>query len=98
MANSYQVSELVSARLQQSQPMLIDGQWCQASHGETLPVFNPSSAEQISELANGSLQDVDRAVAAARTSFDSGVWRKKNACPTGKNSLAGCGFVGRKWR
>jgi len=84
MATAYTVSPKVAKRLQQCQPMLIDGHWCQAKAGATLPVFNPSSAKQISESANGNESDVDAAVAAARASFDSGIWRKKTPAQRAK--------------
>jgi acyl-CoA reductase-like NAD-dependent aldehyde dehydrogenase len=41
-----------------------------------IPVFNPSTEEQIAEVADADQAAVDAAVARARESFESGVWRK----------------------
>jgi acyl-CoA reductase-like NAD-dependent aldehyde dehydrogenase len=42
----------------------------------TIPVFNPSTEEQIAEVVDSSQATVDAAVARARETFESGVWRK----------------------
>ena len=41
-----------------------------------IPVFNPSTEEQIAEVADSNAAAVDAAVARARDTFESGVWRK----------------------
>ena len=41
-----------------------------------IPVFNPSTEEQIAEVADADQATVDAAVARARETFESGVWRK----------------------
>lgn len=41
-----------------------------------IPVFNPSNEEQIAEVVDSDQKTVDAAVARARETFDSGVWRK----------------------
>ena len=41
-----------------------------------IPVFNPSTEEQIAEVADADQAAVDAAVARARETFESGVWRK----------------------
>jgi acyl-CoA reductase-like NAD-dependent aldehyde dehydrogenase len=41
-----------------------------------VPVFNPSTEEQIAEVADADQAAVDAAVARARETFESGVWRK----------------------
>ena len=38
---------------------------------DTMPVFNPANAQQVAEVALGNEADVDRAVAAAQSAFDS---------------------------
>jgi aldehyde dehydrogenase (NAD+) len=42
----------------------------------TIPVFNPSTEEQIFEVVDSDQAAVDAAVARARETFESGVWRK----------------------
>ncbi|HEY0226971.1 MAG TPA: aldehyde dehydrogenase family protein [Mycobacterium sp.] len=41
-----------------------------------VPVFNPSTEEQIAEVPDSDQAAVDAAVARARETFESGVWRK----------------------
>jgi acyl-CoA reductase-like NAD-dependent aldehyde dehydrogenase len=47
-----------------------------AAGSTTIPVFNPSTEELIGEVPDADKAAVDRAVARARETFDSGVWRK----------------------
>jgi acyl-CoA reductase-like NAD-dependent aldehyde dehydrogenase len=44
-----------------------------------IPVFNPSTEEQITEVVDSGQATVDAAVARARETFESGVWRKAPA-------------------
>src|SRR5918992_3853780 len=52
------------------QQMFIDGDWADASSGETVDVINPATEEEIARVPKGDAADVDRAVAAARTAFE----------------------------
>ncbi|HEY0625803.1 MAG TPA: aldehyde dehydrogenase family protein [Allosphingosinicella sp.] len=54
--------------------LFINGEWVRSTHGKTLPVFDPSTGKQVSAIVDASVEDVDRAVAAARTAFDDGRW------------------------
>ena len=45
--------------------MFINGDWSDASDGETTSVINPATEETISDVPKGTVADVDRAVAAA---------------------------------
>jgi aldehyde dehydrogenase (NAD+) len=47
----------------------IDGSWMEPLGGTRLPVIDPSTEQQIGEIALGTEADVDRAVAAARRAF-----------------------------
>src|SRR5918998_5104894 len=51
--------------------MFIDGDWADAASGETTPVVNPATEEEIAQVQKGDAADVDRAVAAARAAFES---------------------------
>jgi acyl-CoA reductase-like NAD-dependent aldehyde dehydrogenase len=61
--------------LAKTQPMLIGDQWVPAASGETLAVIDPATELEITSLASGGFDEVDRAVGLARASFESGVWR-----------------------
>ena len=53
--------------------LLIDGQWCDAASGRTLPVVNPATGQEIGRVAHAGMADLDRALAAAQRGFE--VWR-----------------------
>src|SRR6202521_274155 len=64
--------------------LLIDGQWTGASkHFDTT---NPATGEVLTQIAEASAADVDRAVQAARRAFEdrSGPWRKMSASERGR--------------
>ena len=53
----------------------IDGEWVDASSGRTFPSINPTTAEPWYEAAEGTREDVDRAVRSARAAFEHPSWR-----------------------
>jgi acyl-CoA reductase-like NAD-dependent aldehyde dehydrogenase len=57
-----------------SRQLFIDGEWTDASDGASRATVNPATGEVITEVAAGTVDDVDRAVAAARRAFDEGPW------------------------
>ncbi len=64
--------------------LLIDGQWVDGS--KTFDTINPATGEKLTQIAEASAADVDRAVEAARRAFDgrSGAWRKMPASERGR--------------
>ena len=52
----------------------IGGEWVDAASGETFDVVNPATEETIATVPAGDREDARRAIAAARTAFDSGEW------------------------
>lgn len=54
--------------------MLIDGKLVEAEGGATFDNVNPATEEVLGQVASGSAQDMERAVAAARRAFDSTDW------------------------
>lgn len=54
----------------------IAGERCFALSNETFATLNPSTGKTLAQVAKCDANDVDRAVAAARTAFDSGMWSK----------------------
>lgn len=51
----------------------INGEWCESSIGKVAPVLNPATGEVLAEVTQSAKEDVDRAVAAAKTAQKS--WR-----------------------
>lgn len=56
--------------------LFIDGKWEEPISGRTIPVMNPATAEQLTSVPDVGPEDVDRAVKAARRTFESRVWRQ----------------------
>jgi len=54
----------------------IDGRFVDAASGETFDTENPANGEVIAHVQAGGLEDIDRAVAAARRSFEDGRWSR----------------------
>lgn len=81
---AYQMSAGVRARLATPQKLLIDGQWCDAGDGATCEVFDPSSGTVVSRAAIATVEDCDRAVAAARAAFERGDWTGLTPAERGK--------------
>ncbi len=54
--------------------LYIDGQWCPAAAGRTLPVVNPANHQEIGTVAYAERADLDRALEAAEKGFKA--WRK----------------------
>lgn len=62
-SNRYSVDPQISGQF------YINGRWSLPVRPATLPVVNPATEEVVAEVARGSSEDVDRAVAAARAAF-----------------------------
>jgi aldehyde dehydrogenase (NAD+) len=58
--------------------LFINGRLESASDGKTSPTIEPATEEPWAEVASASVDDVDRAVSAARKAHESGVWRNKS--------------------
>jgi acyl-CoA reductase-like NAD-dependent aldehyde dehydrogenase len=69
--------DLEVAKFLRDQPkkLFIGGRWAEAEGGKTFTVEDPSTGEELARVAEAQASDVDRAVAAARVSFDRGTWR-----------------------
>ncbi|XP_073010757.1 aldehyde dehydrogenase family 2 member B7, mitochondrial-like [Typha latifolia] len=56
--------------------LLINGQFVDSVSGRTFPTSDPRTGEVIAHVAEGDVEDTNRAVAAARKAFDEGPWPK----------------------
>lgn len=46
--------------------LLIDGEWGEAAAGAVFATHDPATGEKVTDVAHGTAEDVNRAVAAAR--------------------------------
>jgi len=54
--------------------LFINGEWVESKSKKLFPVSDPSSEEVIAQVPDANSEDVDRAVAAAKTAFEEGPW------------------------
>jgi aldehyde dehydrogenase (NAD+) len=64
--------------------LLINNRWVPSESGKTFATINPSTGEEICQVAEADAADVDKAVHAARTAFDQGPWKKMRASERGR--------------
>ncbi|WP_030515333.1 aldehyde dehydrogenase family protein [Nocardia sp. NRRL WC-3656] len=62
----------------------IGGRWRDASGGATYRSENPTTLEHICDIADASAEDVDDAVRAAQSAFDSSGWRQMGGAERGR--------------
>lgn len=55
--------------------LFINGEWSESCLGRTIPVMNPATGEELTTVADAGPEDVERAVQAARESFERKTWR-----------------------
>jgi aldehyde dehydrogenase (NAD+) len=56
--------------------LLINNRWVNSQSGKTFASVNPTTGEEICQVAEADVADVNIAVKAARAAFDHGPWRK----------------------
>ena len=64
--------------------LLINNRWVPSESGKTFATINPSTGEEICQVAEADAADVDKAVAAARAAFDQGPWKRMKASERGR--------------
>src|ERR1700682_2380150 len=79
-----QVDERVSDFVTTPRKMLINGTWRESVSGKTFKTYNPATGDVLAEVAEGDRADINQAVKAARTAFDSGPWRKMTTSERGR--------------
>jgi aldehyde dehydrogenase (NAD+) len=64
--------------------LLIDNRWIASESGKTFATIDPSTGEEICQIAEADAADVEKAVRAARAAFERGPWRKMSASERGQ--------------
>ncbi|MGA0709837.1 MAG: aldehyde dehydrogenase [Ilumatobacteraceae bacterium] len=75
MPTKQEWTERAEAQVKRTQ-LFINGKFVDAASGKTFESINPRDGKLIANVAEGDAEDVNRAVAAAKASFDAGVWRE----------------------
>lgn len=57
-----------------SQRQYIDGEWVESANNNTRDIINPYNQEVIFTVSEGTKDDAERAILAARRAFESGEW------------------------
>ena len=67
-----------AASIKSQYDLFINGQWQKPSGNKYFSTINPATEEKLSEVAEANVADVDKAVSAARKSYEK-VWKKMPA-------------------
>ncbi|RBW70099.1 aldehyde dehydrogenase family protein [Bacillus taeanensis] len=65
--------------VKEAYPLFINGEYIESANGAYFDVHNPATGEVLAKVAKGTKEDVDKAVEAARTAFESGKWPRMTA-------------------
>src|SRR6202142_3459108 len=74
----------VEAFIGSPRQLFIDGQWCDAASGKTFETPNPATGETLARVAEGDVEDINRAVRAARGAFEDGPWSRMTPSERGR--------------
>ncbi|MGZ0219106.1 MAG: dihydrodipicolinate synthase family protein, partial [Acidimicrobiales bacterium] len=64
----------LAASVTPSTRLVIGGRSVESASGATFATVNPATGQELAQVSEGTAQDMDRAVAAARDAFDNGPW------------------------
>src|SRR4051794_20392413 len=64
--------------------LYINGEWVDGHSTKTFPVYDPSTEEVIAQVPDADSDDVNRAVAAAKSAFEEGPWATTTAQERGR--------------
>src|SRR5438094_9806068 len=59
--------------------LFINGEWVDSASGAQFETYNPATNGVLAHVAKAGREDVDRAVAAARSAFEGGKWPRTSA-------------------
>uniref|UniRef100_A0A7N8WS08 10-formyltetrahydrofolate dehydrogenase n=1 Tax=Mastacembelus armatus TaxID=205130 RepID=A0A7N8WS08_9TELE len=81
----YATKEVNNMTVKMPYQCFINGKFEDAENGKTYDTINPTDGSVICKVSYASVEDVDRAVAAAKEAYDNGLWGKMN--PRDRGSL-----------
>jgi len=79
MSHSMETWKYRAASLKIEPRAFIDGGYCFAADGQTFDCISPIDGSTLTQVARCGIADVEKAVSAARRSFEEGVWAGKSS-------------------
>ena len=76
--------------------LFINNEWVDSSDKKTFITSDPCIGEPIAQLASATKEDVEKAVAAAKKTFDSGVWSELDPGERAEYMLKACRIMERR--
>jgi len=67
-----------------SQRQYIDGKWVESSNKNTREIINPYNQEVVFTVTEGTAEDAEQAILAARRAFEDGEWSLETSEVRGK--------------
>src|SRR5213593_541840 len=64
--------------------MYVNGEWVESKSSKTFPIYDPATEEVIAQVPDSNADDVNRAVAAAKSAFEDGPWAQTTAQERGR--------------
>jgi betaine-aldehyde dehydrogenase len=64
--------------------MYVNGEWVESKSNKTFPVYDPATEEVIAQVPDSNGDDVNRAVATAKSAFEDGPWASTTAQERGR--------------
>jgi gamma-glutamyl-gamma-aminobutyraldehyde dehydrogenase len=74
MSKTFKQWQEMAATLKIESRAFINGEFTNATNNKTFPSISPIDGRHLADVASAQSEDVERAVQAARSSFNSGVW------------------------
>ena len=71
-----------------SQRQYIDGEWVESSNKNTREIINPYNQEVVFTVTEGTSEDAEQAILAARRAFEDGEWSLETSEVRGKKVRA----------
>ena len=78
------VQEQVSGFVATPRKLFVNGEWVEAASGKTFATPDPATGETLAQVAEGDVEDIDRAVRAARAAFETGPWSRMTPSDRGR--------------
>lgn len=70
--------------LKGTKKLLINGEWIESTSGQTFETLDPSNGKVLAVVHEAGVEDVNKAVSAARQAFENGPWKTMSASERGR--------------